>query len=79
MEKEYTKTVKLLVSRVEIDPLDDDYRIRNFGDDYPLSYIVKLVRKANELGREGKRVDILEVQENYATGNKYIDLIEMKP
>lgn len=63
---------KLLFSGVEIDPLDIDFSLTK----YPASYLTRLILKANELGLAGKKVEAVEVGENYATGRKYIDLVE---
>lgn len=64
--------MKLKHSRIEIDPLDTDYTLRL----YPASYLVKIMQTANKLGLEGKKVEVIEVRENYANGKTYIDLID---
>lgn len=73
MKEEITKRpLKLLHSTVELDFFDYDYTVMY----YPTSYITKLMLEANKLGLEGKKVDVVEVQENFATNRKYVDFIE---
>lgn len=62
---------RLEFSGVEIAQGDGDYNIR----DYPEGYITRLMNKANELGLMGKKIKTIEVRENFATNNKYIDFI----
>lgn len=67
--------MKLLHSGVEIEPFNYDFSITK----YPASYLTSLILKANELGLAGKKVEAVEVGERFATGRKYIDLIERRP
>ncbi len=67
------RKIKLLHSGVEIEPFDYDFSLTK----YPASYLTKLILKANELGLAGKKVETIEVGENFSTGRKYIDLIEV--
>lgn len=62
---------KLEFSGVVIDPFDYDYSL----SDYPASYLVRLIEKANQLGLEGKKVKAVEVKEEFATNRKYVDLV----
>lgn len=63
---------KLLFSGVEIDGLVNDFSLTK----YPASYLTRLILKANELGLAGKKVEAVEVRENFENGRTYIDLIE---
>lgn len=65
---------KLLNSGIELDLFEGDFSLNK----YPASYLVSLILKANELGLAGKKVEAVEVGENFSTGRKYIDLIETK-
>lgn len=42
---------------------------------YPTGILTKMVMKANELGLQGKKIEVVEVQENFATKNRYVDFI----
>ena len=68
------KTIQLVNSRVEIDPLDPDYTLVHLTQ-YPAIYLTKLMLKANELGLEGKKIGVVEVKENFATRHKYVDFV----
>ncbi len=63
--------IRLEFSGVELLENEPDWAIRK----YPEGLLFKLMKKANELGLEGKTIDVVEVQENFATGAKYIDFI----
>ena len=65
---------QLLFSGIELDPLNPDYDLAA----WPSGYILQIMRRANELGLEGKRVTVVEVRENFASGRKYLDLIEQQ-
>ena len=63
---------KLLNVPMEIDPMDGDYSLQQ----YPDTYLTRLMLKANELGLEGRKIEVIEVKENFATGRRYVDFIE---
>lgn len=65
---------RLEISKKELRELGDkDYElVRNLSQ----PYIFKLIRLANELGLEGKKIkEIVGIQENFSAGNYYIDFI----
>lgn len=42
---------------------------------YPSGVLTKMMIKANELGLEGKKIKVIEVKENFATMQKYVEFI----
>jgi len=66
---------RLLHSGAVIDPFDMDFSLTK----YPASYLTSLILRANKLGLEGKKVEAVEVRENFPDGRTYIDLIETTP
>lgn len=63
----------LEITQLELTQLKkEDYVWRKLSD----FYLVRLLKKANELGLEGKKIkEVIGIQENFATGNKYIEFI----
>ena len=66
---------RLEFSGVELMEPQFDYMVR----DMPDNFIVRVIEKANQLGLEGKTVKTVEVQENFATGRKYLDFVCISP
>ncbi len=65
------ETIKLEFSGVEIAVEDIDYNLSK----YPMGILTKMMLKANEIGLQGKKIEVIEVKENFVTNNKYIDFI----
>lgn len=61
--------IKLEFSDADIN--DEDWAI----SEYPFGVLAKMLLRANEIGIEGKKIDVVEVKENFATGRKYVDFI----
>lgn len=64
---------RLEISGLELMQLDpEDFKwcqLSNF-------YLTRLLRMANNLGLEGKKIkDVVGIQENFATNNRFIDFI----
>lgn len=60
---------KLEFSGAEMSELD--YNLSR----YPMGVLTKMMLKANEIGLQGSKIEVVEVKENFATNNKYIDFI----
>lgn len=60
---------KLDLVNLKIDP---DWNVNKISDEY----LLKLLKYANDLGLNGKKIkEVVGIQENFSTGNKYIDFI----
>ena len=66
MKKE---VITLEFSNAEV--MEPDYMLAA----YPMGVLTKMMLKANELGLKGKEIEVVEVKENFATMNKYIDFV----
>jgi len=62
---------RLAISAIALEALDpQDFKWLTLSD----SYLTKVIRHANLLGLEGRKItEILGVQEQFATGQRYID------
>ena len=65
--------VRLAISRCEIEALDP----RDFTSSKMTSgYLVKILYEANRLGLAGRKItQIMTIQENFATGQCYLDFV----
>ena len=63
------EVIKLEFSHAEI--TEPDWALST----YPMGILAKMMLRANEIGREGKEIEVVEVKENFGIANKYIDFV----
>ena len=64
---------RLAISKIDLVSLDpDDFKWASLNP----SYLTQLLRHANLLGLEGRKItEIIGVQEQFETGQRYIDFV----
>ena len=64
---------RLAITEIELESLDpEDFKWVRLNP----SYLTKLIHRANLLGLKGRKItEIIGVQENFATGQRYIDFV----
>ena len=65
--------IRLEISSIELTSLDrEDWKYCVLGD----FYLTRTIKFANELGLRGKKIkEIIGMQENFATEQRYIDFV----